>query len=256
MHVEEIHMVNEATFGDLVTYPTITTVVNRRADRPTRVNLRDGRSARVRFPTDGRSWLPPILSPGADNGRIRLNDICLRVSCGVATGADSVFIRKTSALSPELAPFAYPTISGRELPPRKRGLCSLLLDTGPLLAIRKAPAGGQARPPQEIPGCSRDTRAAAQKDLRPPQTLVRLPRNTPAPRDSPAEAPVQRHHRTSALLDRSHRRHRSQAFRLLHRPGGTSSTGGAPAIPQLRPRQTMAPRQLPEGREQLPSPPE
>ena len=117
MHVEEIHMVNEATFGDLVTYPTITTVVNRRADRPTRVNLRDGRSARVRFPTDGRSWLPPILSPGADNGRIRLNDICLRVSCGVATGADSVFIRKTSALSPELAPFAYPTISGRELLP-------------------------------------------------------------------------------------------------------------------------------------------
>jgi hypothetical protein len=41
----------------------------------------------------------------------------LRVSCGVATGADSVFVRPAEGLAPALRPFAYPTIAGRELTP-------------------------------------------------------------------------------------------------------------------------------------------
>jgi hypothetical protein len=41
----------------------------------------------------------------------------LRLSCGVATGADSVFVRPAEGLDPALRPFVHPTIAGRELVP-------------------------------------------------------------------------------------------------------------------------------------------
>jgi adenine-specific DNA-methyltransferase len=46
-----------------------------------------------------------------------LADVCLRVSCGVATGADSVFVQRADDLDPALREFAHPTIAGRELTP-------------------------------------------------------------------------------------------------------------------------------------------
>jgi adenine-specific DNA-methyltransferase len=116
LQVEEILLVDEAAFGDLLTYPTITTVVNRRAVRPASVVLRDGRSTEVVLARDAASWMPLIW--GARRPRqswITLGDLCLRISCGVATGCDSVFVRLTSQLSPDLLGFAYPTIAGREL---------------------------------------------------------------------------------------------------------------------------------------------
>jgi len=64
---------------------------------------------------DGHSWLPKINGIVKQKRTTVLGDIALRVSCGVATGADSVFVRKVKELSPELKMFAYPTISGREL---------------------------------------------------------------------------------------------------------------------------------------------
>jgi hypothetical protein len=50
-----------------------------------------------------------------DEDDLTLGDICQRISCGVATGADSVFVRKMDKLDANLLPFAYPTIAGREL---------------------------------------------------------------------------------------------------------------------------------------------
>lgn len=115
-HVEEIRLVREDTFGELVTYPTIT-VVNHTAPDSTRVLKRDGRTLSVTLPTGSNSWLPLIEGGESLNGTRTLGDLCLRVSCGVATGADGVFVRPADMLEPGLRPFAYPTIAGRELTP-------------------------------------------------------------------------------------------------------------------------------------------
>ncbi len=58
------------------------------------------------------------------NDGVVLEDITLRVSCGVATGADSVFVKKTEDLNPELMEYAYPTISGKQLTPGHRSFAS------------------------------------------------------------------------------------------------------------------------------------
>ena len=116
LQVEEIELVEERSFAGLLTYPTITTVVNRECARPTLVRLRDGDARSCVLTGDGKSWMPIIQGAKKDQaGRPSLKDVCVRVSCGVATGADGVFVRETASLSSELRQFALPTISGREL---------------------------------------------------------------------------------------------------------------------------------------------
>jgi adenine-specific DNA-methyltransferase len=113
--VEEIELVSEESFSGLVTYPTITTIVNRPPLEATEVHLRDGTRQQCKF-GGGESWMPLIRA--ADNQQSNcttLRDICVRVSCGVATGADDVFVRELDSLEPALARFARPTIAGREL---------------------------------------------------------------------------------------------------------------------------------------------
>lgn len=113
--VVEIQMISEGTFGYLTTYPTITVVDDHQRNVNTRIIFRDERVKEVKLPTTGVSWLPIINGVSPQKKTVILEDIILRVSCGVATGADSVYVRKTKELSPELQKFAYPTISGREL---------------------------------------------------------------------------------------------------------------------------------------------
>ncbi len=120
--VERIHMVSEDVFGELVTYPTITTVTNEPGPGETVVTLRGGRTVRVVLPTDGSSWLPIVNGNAPHLGKDVLSDVCFRVSCGVATGADSVFIWRADKLDTSLLPFAYPTIAGRELIPGSEAL--------------------------------------------------------------------------------------------------------------------------------------
>lgn len=116
--VEEIEHVNEDTFPGLVTYPTITTLTNQvpvRGGRTT-VKLRDGTSRSVSLTKDGSSWNPVfhgLSSP--DPGSRTLEDLCVRISCGIATGADSLYVHHAKALPPSLHKFTYPTISGRQL---------------------------------------------------------------------------------------------------------------------------------------------
>jgi len=117
-HVEEIQFLDEGTFGPLVTYPAITTIEKMRGDSLTRVVLRDGTDARVRLPKDGKSWLPAITGyTPAPSGAV-LIDLCVRVSCGVATGADDVFVMDAERIAPELRPYTYRTLAGRELTPK------------------------------------------------------------------------------------------------------------------------------------------
>jgi SAM-dependent methyltransferase len=123
-HLKEIQMLSENVFGELVTYPTITTVDSKPSSSKTLLMLRDGRKTRVAFPADGSSWLPYINSKQSMESKHKLENICLRISCGVATGADSIFVKDTQELDPELIRFAYPTLAGRELTPMTDRLVS------------------------------------------------------------------------------------------------------------------------------------
>jgi adenine-specific DNA-methyltransferase len=113
--VEEIRLVDEGSFPELVTYPTITVVGQSRPDVLTKIMLRDGETVSVSLTRDGSSWLPLTSRKRFRACQHELQDFCRRISCGVATGADSVFVQETSSLVPDLRRFAFPTIAGREL---------------------------------------------------------------------------------------------------------------------------------------------
>jgi adenine-specific DNA-methyltransferase len=113
-HVEEIRLVSEDTFGELVTYPTIT-VVSSGAPGTTRVVRRDGTGVTIELPSGREPWLPLFEGGVPLRGKTTLGDLCLRLSCGVATGADGVFVCPTAELDDALRPFARATIAGREL---------------------------------------------------------------------------------------------------------------------------------------------
>ena len=115
LQVEEIDLIGESTFEGLVTYPTITTVSNVPAMAETKVRSRDGAVSSLRVSGDQSSWLPMINGSNGHRSGDTLADICVRISCGVATGADSVFVLPTDSVPPELERFAHPTVSGREI---------------------------------------------------------------------------------------------------------------------------------------------
>jgi adenine-specific DNA-methyltransferase len=112
--VEEIELLDESIFGDLVTYPTITTVSLGASSRLTRVTLRDGTSRFVSLRTSG-SWLPLISGSGAEVHGSSLSEAFLRISCGVATGADAVYVLKDVDVLQALEPFSFRTLSGRQM---------------------------------------------------------------------------------------------------------------------------------------------
>ena len=113
--VEGIDLMEENTFGDLITYPTITTVVNSPLRDDTLVRLRDGSIGAVSLPHRGESWFPIIMNGRNDQVGPTLADVCTRISCGVATGADAIFVRHLKDLDRSLIPFTKPTIAGREI---------------------------------------------------------------------------------------------------------------------------------------------
>jgi len=113
--VEEINLIQEAAFGELTTYPTITTVVNSSPCRGTDIRLRDGQVRSINLRAAASSWLPLINGMDTARPKHTLADACLRISCGVATGADGVYITRTSALTAPLRRFAFMTVSGREI---------------------------------------------------------------------------------------------------------------------------------------------
>jgi SAM-dependent methyltransferase len=113
-HVEEIRLVREDTFGDLVTYPTIT-VLGNALPGATRIVRRDGVTVTTKLPPGRESWLPVVEGGAPARAAVTLGEVCLRLSCGVATGADGVFVHPASEIDTALRRFAYPTIAGREL---------------------------------------------------------------------------------------------------------------------------------------------
>jgi adenine-specific DNA-methyltransferase len=123
--VEELHFLPEDTFADLVTYPLVTTVGKRRHDR-TAVITRAKTAREAKLPLNGASWIAAVNGAVAQHGAT-LQDVALRISCGVATGADAAFVFREDGISPELRSFAYPTISGRQLVPNSDPVPSHLM---------------------------------------------------------------------------------------------------------------------------------
>ncbi len=120
-HVEEVRLLREDTFGQLVTYPTVTVLENA-APGPTQIVRRDGSTITVSLPPGPDPWLPLLEGATPAEAAATLGDVCLRRSCGVATGADGVFVRPAEGLDPALRRFAHPTVAGRELNPATTGL--------------------------------------------------------------------------------------------------------------------------------------
>jgi len=136
--VNELHFLDESTFVNLVTYPLVTTITAGSAPGDTTIVHRDGRNVVARLTSVLGSWLPVIRGGNQEADTLTLTDICVRISCGVATGADSVYLVRTADLDPRLRSYARPTVAGRQLGPGKplSPIHSLLLpysDDGRLL---------------------------------------------------------------------------------------------------------------------------
>jgi len=114
--VEELEHVDEDAFDGYITFPLITTIDS---DVPgeTRIVRRDGTERTVELPRDGASWASTIRggADGALDSGVTLGDVTQRVSCGVATGADSVFVVDEDDMLEDLDNCTHPTVSGSQL---------------------------------------------------------------------------------------------------------------------------------------------
>ncbi|MCC7020221.1 MAG: class I SAM-dependent methyltransferase [Ardenticatenales bacterium] len=117
LHVTDFVLLDESAFGSLTTYPAITRV-RHSPPGPCRITTRGGAERIVNLPSDGASWRfhlrdgrPSLLTPSGET----LREFCDRISCGIATGADRVFVMPSDHVPARLEKFAWPTISGRQL---------------------------------------------------------------------------------------------------------------------------------------------
>lgn len=116
-HIEEIEHVPEDAFEGYVTYPAITTIC-KTDPAPTTVTLRSGETYSVRLPATGESWAARLRgepASDADTGGV-LGDAMVRISAGVATGRDQLFVVRHDEVPDGLSPrWLRPTVSGRQL---------------------------------------------------------------------------------------------------------------------------------------------
>jgi len=118
-HVEEIELVREDAFEGILAYPAVM-VINKTKPGLTLFTFREGHRVHMHLPDDGSPWLSEAkkkLRPSfsLDSYKHKLSEICVRVSAGVATGRDSVFVLRKDKVPERLKPFAWPTVSGDEL---------------------------------------------------------------------------------------------------------------------------------------------
>jgi len=110
----ELHFVDESSFDGFVTYPVVTTIGPQSADSSTEVLLRSGERHSVRLRGEN-SWQSTIRADGESSTGPTVADICVRVSCGIATGADAAFVVSNDNVARELRRFAHPTVAGRQI---------------------------------------------------------------------------------------------------------------------------------------------
>jgi len=116
-HIEAIEHIREDTFEGHITYPAITTV-QKSAPLETEVTLRNGTTYTTQLPATGESWAAHLR--GAEQTNMNtggcLEDAVIRVSAGVATGRDRLFVvDKEEVPAGMTSQWLRPTVSGREL---------------------------------------------------------------------------------------------------------------------------------------------
>jgi len=112
--VREIMLLPEDTFPGFTTYPAVTVVDADASHSATRIERRDGSTGTIAFLPDGSPISISASQQMVSSGLV-LEDITDRISCGVATGADRIFVQPLATLPAGLRPFARPTVSGRQL---------------------------------------------------------------------------------------------------------------------------------------------
>jgi hypothetical protein len=130
-HIEEIEHICEDAFKKRITYPAITTI-RKSAPSTTDVTLRNGETYTTTLPATGESWAARLRGAkqmDMDTGDV-LGDAMVRISAGVATGRDRIFVIDESDVPDAISQqWLRPTVSGRELgtvdlaSPPKRFLC-------------------------------------------------------------------------------------------------------------------------------------
>jgi hypothetical protein len=115
-HLERLEHVSEDSFPSHITYPTISIVSNTPSNGTT-VVPRQGNTRDVSLPFDGSRWSQLVrdIDPDLDSTGVTLGEITSRISPGVATGADSIFVFSSEEVPSELEPWSVPTISGKGL---------------------------------------------------------------------------------------------------------------------------------------------
>ena len=117
--VRTLELLPEDTFEDLLTYPLITVVDKIEGNGTTRIVNREGTERVVCLPQHTMNWGPLVHGSKKDCDSLQtstpLSSICDRISCGIATGADKVFVFERNDLPPDFHRFALPTIGGRTL---------------------------------------------------------------------------------------------------------------------------------------------
>lgn len=117
VRVEEIEHIPEDAFTGLITFPCITTVRRTRTSEETTVKLRDGSTHTTELP-GGDSWASSIRDADVESmqtGAV-LGDITERISPGLATGADKVFVMGRDDVPDSIDDeWVRPTVSGSQL---------------------------------------------------------------------------------------------------------------------------------------------
>lgn len=124
--IERIELLPERTFTKKIAYPCVTVLSATACPGTARCRLRDGtehlidRAALSSNPWWGTIQGPVPLAGGASTPGdapmpLTLSDVTERISAGVATGADAIFVQRRHIVPHSLLPVSYPTISGREL---------------------------------------------------------------------------------------------------------------------------------------------
>jgi len=115
-HVEEIEHVDENAFTGLVTFPCVTTV-RRSEPGETTVRLRDGTVHTTTVSTE-ESWAAKIRDADLESIQTgaTLRDVTERISPGIATGADEVFVFDADEVPERIdESWIRPTVSGKQL---------------------------------------------------------------------------------------------------------------------------------------------
>lgn len=116
-YIEHIEHVPEDAFEGYITYPAITTI-QKDAPSATVVTLRSGKTYETSLPATGESWAARLR--GGESSRVEtggvLSDAMVRISAGVATGRDRLFVMDKRQVPEDIdLKWVRPTVGGREL---------------------------------------------------------------------------------------------------------------------------------------------